>query len=237
MPTRIAVLASGRGSNLRALVDYFRTYGESGARAAEVVLVASDKPDSGALAYAREAGISSAALDMGAEHVTQLTTLLQQHGAELIVLAGYLRLVPPSVVAAFRGRVVNVHPALLPAFGGKGMYGERVHRAVIASGARVSGATAHFVDEVYDRGAIIAQWPVPVFADDTPDSLAERVLRVEHLVLPRAVEAVATRRVTLGSDGEVRGALRGSFAGAAFTLAARDDAALASDIATALFEQ
>jgi folate-dependent phosphoribosylglycinamide formyltransferase PurN len=130
-----------------------------------------------------------------------------------------------------------VHPALLPAFGGKGMYGQRVHRAVIASGARVSGATAHFVDEVYDRGAIIAQWPVPVFADDTPASLAERVLRVEHLVLPRAVEAVATRRVALGADGAVHGALRGSFAGAAFTLAARDDAALASDIATALFEQ
>jgi phosphoribosylglycinamide formyltransferase 1 len=236
MPTRIAVLASGRGSNLRALADYLGAGPQPTARAAEVVLVASDNPEAGALEYSRERGITNVTLDMGEGHAAQLTALLQEYRVGLIVLAGYLRLVPPSVVAAFRGRIVNVHPALLPAFGGKGMYGERVHRAVIASGAGVSGATVHFVDEVYDRGAIIAQWPVPVFADDTPSTLGERVLHVEHLLLPRAVEAVATRRVTLGVDGHVRGALRRAFAEAAFALVAREEEALAGDIATALFE-
>src|SRR6185436_1036035 len=99
----------------------------------------------------------------------------------------------------FTGRIVNVHPALLPAFGGPGMYGQRVHQAVIESGARVSGVTAHFVDEVYDSGPIIAQWPVPVFPSDDATSLAARVLRVEHLVYPRVVDAVAAGRTTLAN--------------------------------------
>jgi folate-dependent phosphoribosylglycinamide formyltransferase PurN len=101
--------------------------------------------------------------------------------------------------------MLNVHPALLPAFGGAGMYGARVHAAVLAAGARVSGPTVHFVDEAYDRGAIAAQWPVPVFAHDTADALAARVLRAEHALLPRAVAAVAAGRIALGDDGRVRG--------------------------------
>jgi folate-dependent phosphoribosylglycinamide formyltransferase PurN len=102
--------------------------------------------------------------------------------------------------------MLNVHPSLLPAFGGPGMYGRRVHAAVLAAGARVSGATVHFVDEAYDRGAIAAQWPVPVFADDTPESLAARVLRVEHALLPPTVAAVGAGRLALGADGRARGA-------------------------------
>jgi folate-dependent phosphoribosylglycinamide formyltransferase PurN len=107
--------------------------------------------------------------------------------------------------------MLNVHPALLPAFGGAGMYGVRVHRAVIEAGVRVSGATVHFVDEVFDRGPIIAQWPVPVAAGDTAESLAARVLCVEHVLYPRIVTAVAAGRVQLDADGRVRGAgsLRG----------------------------
>jgi folate-dependent phosphoribosylglycinamide formyltransferase PurN len=122
---------------------------------------------------------------------------------DLIVLAGYLRLVPRSVVGAYRGRIINVHPALLPAFGGAGMYGQRVHSAVIEEGARVSGATVHFVDEQYDRGPIIAQWPVPVLPDDTAATLGARVLRVEHLLLPRAACAVARGRVHLDENGQI----------------------------------
>jgi folate-dependent phosphoribosylglycinamide formyltransferase PurN len=121
----------------------------------------------------------------------------------MIALAGYLRLVPPDVVAAFGGRMLNVHPALLPAFGGAGMYGARVHQAVLASGARVSGPTVHFVDERYDEGAIIAQWPVPVRTDDTPETLGARVLAVEHRIYPWAVAAVASGAVRLGADGRL----------------------------------
>jgi folate-dependent phosphoribosylglycinamide formyltransferase PurN len=126
-------------------------------------------------------------------------------GIDVLVLAGYLKLVPSVVVNAYHGRLLNVHPSLLPAFGGEGMFGMRVHESVLAHGARISGATVHFVDEYFDRGAIVAQWPVRVLAGDTPETLAARVLRVEHQLLPRAVAAVASGTVHLGSDGRVHG--------------------------------
>jgi folate-dependent phosphoribosylglycinamide formyltransferase PurN len=107
------------------------------------------------------------------------------------VLAGYLKLVPSPVVAEYRDRIINIHPALLPDFGGKGMYGRRVHEAVLASGARESGASVHLVDERYDRGAVLAQARVPVFPNDTADDLAERVLAEEHRLLPAVVLAAA----------------------------------------------
>ena len=110
---------------------------------------------------------------------------------DLVVLAGYVKLVPSDVIARYRGRIINVHPALLPSFGGKGMYGRRVHEAVLASGARESGATVHLVDEVYDRGAILGQARVPVLPGDDPERLAARVLEVEHRLLPAAVLAAA----------------------------------------------
>ena len=149
----------------------------------------------GALERAERAGVDAVALEaraLGPEAFGQaLADALEAHRIDLIVLAGWLQLVPGEVVRRFHGRMINVHPALLPAFGGHGMYGMRVHRAVIESGARVSGATVHFVDEAYDEGAIIAQWPVPVLPGDTPESLAARVLAVEHRILPLAVEALA----------------------------------------------
>jgi formyltetrahydrofolate-dependent phosphoribosylglycinamide formyltransferase len=206
MLKRIGVLASGGGSNLAALYDHLRLRGESGAtRTAvpEIVLVASDQERAGALERARKWDVASAVLaDRGAD-AGHLEALLREHRVELIVLAGYLRLVPRSVVSAYRGRIINIHPALLPAFGGAGMYGQRVHSAVIEQGARVSGATVHFVDEQYDRGPIIAQWPVPVLPGDTPAALAARVLRVEHLLLPRATCAVARGRVRLDAHGRI----------------------------------
>lgn len=203
---RVAVLASGGGSNLQALFDHADTLGAD--RPYDVVLVASDRAGSGALGRAAACGVSTAHVPDPADS-TALLAQLRGDGATLVVLAGYLKLVPPDVTRAFAGRMLNVHPALLPAFGGPGMYGLRVHRAVLESGARVSGATVHFVDEAYDRGTIAAQWPVPVCAGDTPERLAARVLAAEHVLLPRTVAAVAAGRVVLGADGRVRHAVAG----------------------------
>ncbi|HET9453502.1 MAG TPA: phosphoribosylglycinamide formyltransferase [Gemmatimonadaceae bacterium] len=192
-PARIAVFASGGGSNLQAIVDYLKERGAE--RAGDVVLVASDKPGAGALERARKAGIPSVVLrtTRNPDGVDAMHAL-RQHRVDFIALAGYLRLLPKELVAEFPSRIVNVHPALLPAFGGAGMYGDRVHRAVLHAGARVTGATVHYVDEEYDRGAILAQWPVPVLADDSVQTLAARVLKVEHVLYPRVVDAVASRR-------------------------------------------
>jgi phosphoribosylglycinamide formyltransferase-1 len=109
---------------------------------------------------------------------------LLESKVDVIFLAGYLRLVPAPVVQRFQGRILNIHPALLPSFGGKGMWGRHVHQAVLDAGSRVTGPTVHVVDEVYDRGLILAQWPVPVRNDDTPETLAARVLAVEHRLYP-----------------------------------------------------
>ena len=204
MRTRIGVLASGGGSNLQAILDHLATLGES--RHGDVVLVASNRPDAGALARARRAGVAHAVLrSPHAPEGDELAPVLEAHGVELVALAGYMRLVPPDVTAAYRGRMINVHPALLPDFGGPGMYGDRVHRAVVQAGATQSGPTVHFVDEVYDHGAVIAQWPVPVLPGDDDRALADRVLRAEHLLYPRVVNAVAGGDVCLGDDGRVRG--------------------------------
>ncbi len=186
---RVAVLASGHGSNLQALLDACATPGS----AARVVLVISNREGAGALERAVECGVPTATIAPDGQDADRLLALLAEHRVELVVLAGYLKRVPQRVVAAYRGRMLNIHPALLPAFGGQGMYGRRVHEAVLASGARVTGATVHLVDEQYDHGAIVAQWPVPVRPDDTPDVLAARVLAVEHRLLPSVVMAFAAR--------------------------------------------
>jgi formyltetrahydrofolate-dependent phosphoribosylglycinamide formyltransferase len=196
MRSRIAVLASGGGSNLQAILEHFDRLGAH--RGGDVVLVASDRADAGALERARRRDIADVVLRTKQQpDGPPLEQLLDEHAVDLIVLAGYLRLVPSTIVAKYEGRIINIHPALLPAFGGPGMYGSRVHRAVLDAGVRVTGVTAHFVDDVYDRGRIIAQWPVPVFAADDAGTLAARVLRVEHLVYPRVADAVAAGRLTL----------------------------------------
>lgn len=193
MTSRIAVFASGGGSNLQALVDYLAAAGES--RAADVALVASDRPEAGALERARSSGIPAVVLRSARQpDGCEALAALRQHQVDFIALAGYLRLLPPEILAEYPSRVVNVHPALLPAFGGPGMYGDHVHRAVLLAGARVSGPTVHYVDEEYDRGAILAQWPVPVLADDSVQTLAARVLKVEHVLYPRVIRAVASGR-------------------------------------------
>ena len=202
MTVRVAVLASGGGTNLQAILDYFDAQGD--ARATTVALVASDRASAAALDRARRGCVEAIALDE-AQRGDGLARLLELHAIDYIALAGYLRFVPTTVTRQWRGRIVNVHPSLLPSFGGTGMYGIRVHQAAIEAGVRVTGVTVHFVDEEYDRGPIIAQWPVPVLPGDTANVLAERVLTVEHALYPVALDAVARGRVTLGADGRVAG--------------------------------
>jgi phosphoribosylglycinamide formyltransferase-1 len=185
---RIAVFASGAGSNLAAILSYLSGLGEH--RSADVALVVSDRASTGALQHGTGLGIRTAVLRDAADD-REILQLLAEERVDLVALAGYLRLLPASVVADYRNRVLNVHPAPLPRFGGAGMYGRRVHEAVLAAGVSESGVTVHFVDEEYDRGAVIAHWPVPVLPEDTPESLADRVLAAEHVVYPRILEMVA----------------------------------------------
>jgi len=192
MTARIAVLASGGGSNLQAILDHFAALGPT--RAGVVVLVASNKPDALALHRAKRAGIPTHHID--ANDGEGILALFRHHGIDLVVLAGYLKLVPHEVTERYRGRVINVHPGPLPQFGGPGMYGTKVHAAVLAAGVPTTGVTVHFVDERYDQGSIIAHWPVPVHPDDSAESLAARVLRVEHIVYPRVVDMLAATFAT-----------------------------------------
>jgi formyltetrahydrofolate-dependent phosphoribosylglycinamide formyltransferase len=185
MAYRVAVCASGGGSNLQALLDRLDRKAP-----AAVVLVLSDRQTARALERARAAGVVAEVLS-DPNDPTEWIRRLEQHRVDLVVLAGYLKLVPAAVVTAYAGRMINIHPALLPDFGGPGMYGRRVHEAVLARGVTESGATVHLVDEEYDHGAVLAQVRVAVEPGDTPETLAARVLQQEHLLLPHVVLAAA----------------------------------------------
>ncbi len=210
MTFRVAVLASGRGSNFEVLADRIRKTRDPAARPREgsspiweVALLLTDREGIPVLERAQERGIPGQVIPPDADRPEtvpeRMLESLSEAQVDLVVLAGYLRLVPAPVVSRFRGRMLNIHPALLPSFGGQGMYGRRVHEAVIASGARVSGVTVHLVDEEYDRGRILAQWPVPVLPSDDPDSLAERIHQIEHWIYPTAVDELA-RAVSEGRE-------------------------------------
>ncbi len=198
-PARLAILASGSGTNLQAIFDYFDTLDEP--RPAEVVLVASNRRDAYALERSRSRGVATAVIERPGDGEA-LSAMLDRHGATLVALAGYLKLVPREVTRRWRGAIVNVHPALLPKFGGPGMFGHHVHEAVLAAGDSESGPTVHFVDDEYDGGGAIARLRVPVEPADTAGSLAARVLAAEHLLYPRALHALSAGLVTLGPDGK-----------------------------------
>lgn len=185
MAFRVAVLASGRGSNLEALL---RSLGDGSS--ARVVLVVTNRAAAGALDIARRHGIP-VHLFRDSTDPEEWRRVLADSKADFVVLAGYLKRVPAPVTREWGGRMINIHPALLPRHGGSGMYGHHVHEAVLAAGDRVSGATVHLVGEEYDRGGILGQAEVPVLPGDTPASLAARVLDVEHRLLPAAVLAAA----------------------------------------------
>ncbi len=195
---RIAVFASGSGSNFAAISEASR----SGMLDADVVLCVSNRREAGVLARAHEHGIPTLVLrpedfTSETEYGQKLISELDAYEVQLVALAGYLKKIPSEVVGRFHHRIVNIHPALLPSFGGKGMYGRRVHEAVLQHGVRWTGVTVHLVDEEYDTGPIVLQEPVPVLAGDTADTLAARVLEVEHKLYPQALQLFATGSVSV----------------------------------------
>lgn len=192
---RLAVMASGSGTNFQAIIDAV----EAGRLEATLALCLSNNARAGALERAARHGIPTAVLDPSATapeaYVGELLRLLNAHRVNFIALAGYMRKIPSAVVQRFRGRMLNIHPALLPAFGGKGMYGQRIHEAVLAYGVRWTGVTVHLVDEDYDTGPIVLQEPVPVHPDDDAQTLAARVLKMEHRLYPEALQLFAEQRI------------------------------------------
>lgn len=199
MSIRIAVLVSGhgRGSNMAAIIDAC----QRGEIDGQVVLVIGTRSEAPALQRAAEKGVPTRVVSprnlSEEEYAQRLLHALNEAQVDLVCLAGYMRLLPLPVVQAYAGRVMNIHPALLPLFGGKGMYGEHVHRAVLESGMKVSGCTVHFVDEHYDTGPIIVQRCVPVEEDDTWETLAARVLVQEHQAYVQAVKLFAEGRLRI----------------------------------------
>lgn len=184
---RIVILASGSGSNAERIMAYF-----AGSEVARVVAVVSDRRGAGVFARAAGFGVEGVWLSPKLREAPGgLLGVLRERSADLVVLAGYLRLVPEDVVAGFPGRVINIHPALLPHYGGPGMYGRHVHEAVVAAGERVSGITIHLADEVYDRGRVLFQATTPVPAGADAEALAKAVLLLEHRHFPHVLAAYA----------------------------------------------
>ncbi|MDR0720279.1 MAG: phosphoribosylglycinamide formyltransferase [Treponema sp.] len=196
---RTLVLVSGNGTNLQALIDAEKAGGLGPAR---IIGVISDRPGAFALERARRAGITGyteAPLgglpkpERAGELSGRILRIAREERADLIVLAGFLSILAGDILDAYRGRIVNLHPSLLPRFGGPGMYGERVHRAVLDAGAPESGCTVHLVDRGVDTGPVLLQRRVPVLAGDDPASLAERIHREEHIALVEAVAMLAEK--------------------------------------------
>lgn len=197
---QVAVMVGthGRGSNMQALIDASK----SGTITADIRLVVGTRFDAPAMLRAREAGVETLEVrrpvsEADASYSELLISTFKSAGIGLICLAGYMQLLPPDLVALYRGRIMNVHPGLLPLFGGKGMYGERVHQAALDAGVKVSGCTVHFVDEEYDSGPIILQRTVPVLEGDTAATLAARVLPEEHRAYAEAVGLFADGRIQI----------------------------------------
>ncbi|HVN96914.1 MAG TPA: phosphoribosylglycinamide formyltransferase [Syntrophorhabdaceae bacterium] len=195
---KIGFLASHGGSNMQAIIDACK----SGKLEAIPAVVVSNNSDSGAIARARTEGVPHYYLS-GKTHPDPveldqaILDALLRHGVDIVILAGYMKKLGPKTLAHFRGRILNVHPALLPKFGGAGMYGIHVHEAVIAAGEKESGVTIHLVDEQYDTGPILAQRRVPVMPDDTPETLAARVLTEEHILYSETLQRIATGELSL----------------------------------------
>lgn len=191
-PARLAVFISGRGTGLQSIIDAAK----AGELTAEIVLVVSSNPDASGLERARMQGIDTfiycPRAGERAEAIRRLLTELEDRNTEWIALAGFIKLIPTALLAAYPGHVVNIHPALLPKYGGKGMYGANVHRAVLEAGDTESGATVHLVDEIYDHGKVLEQAQVPVKPGDTIESLAARVLEQEHRLYPKVLQKLIT---------------------------------------------
>ena len=197
-PLRVAVLTSGTGTNLASIL----AAAQNGSLSAKVVLVISNKADAGALAIARKSGVPASYLCLeqfeSQEDLDQaFLSAFKEYRVELIALAGYLKKISSTIIREYKHRMLNIHPALLPSFGGKGIYGIKVHQAVLDYGCKVSGVTVHLVDEDYDSGVPILQRCVPVENDDTPETLAARVLEQEHKIYVEALQLFAENRIEI----------------------------------------
>ncbi len=194
----LVALASGGGTNLQAIIDNI----EAGKLNAQIKAVISNNSKSGALERARNHNIPAIHLShkqfaTPEEFDQKLLSVLSENETDLVILAGYMKMLSPVVVRAYKHKILNIHPALLPSFGGKGMYGIHVHEGVIASGVKATGVTVHLVDEIYDHGPIIVQKCVPVLSDDTPETLQQRVLPHEHELYSEAIQLFAEGRVEI----------------------------------------
>lgn len=197
----LAVLCSGGGTNLQALIDAI----ERGELLAEIKIVISNNSKAFALERAKNHNIpplhlSHKQFTTPEEFDQRLLEVLIENQIDMVILAGYMKILSPVIIRAYKNRILNIHPALLPHFGGPGMYGIHVHEAVIKSGVKITGVTVHIVDEVYDHGAIVIQKPVEVKDGDTPETLAERVLKVEHQTYKEAIQLFAEGRVEVKNN-------------------------------------
>ena len=189
---KLAVLVSGGGSNLQSIIN--ETKNGILKDIAEVVIVISNNPDAYGLTRAKNENIKAVALDYKnmdkQDYDNQMYNLIKESGADIICLAGYLKKVSDKIVKEYKSRILNIHPALLPKFGGKGMYGHFVHEAVVKAKEKKSGPTVHYVDENYDTGSIILQKEVPVYETDSAEDVAKKVLVQEHIIYPQAIKKV-----------------------------------------------
>lgn len=194
---KLAVFVSGRGSNLKSIQNEI----ETNRLDSQILAVVSNKFDCPALDYSKQKFIAtfvvSSKPDDESLDYDQLKKKFDELGIDLIVLAGFLKKIPDDFVDAYENKIINIHPALLPSFGGKGMYGMNVHKAVYESSAKVSGATVHFVNKIYDEGLIIAQDTVDISDVKSPEEIAERVLKVEHTLLPRVIKLFAENEIKI----------------------------------------
>ncbi len=196
---KIAVLASGEGSNFEAIVQATR----SGILAAQVVGLVVNRPSAGALKRAERLHVPSMVINprefsSPKDWDMKMAETLKKWQVDWVVLAGFLALIGPEVLKSYPNRIVNIHPALLPSFGGKGMYGQRVHEAVLAAGEKQSGITIHLVNEEYDRGPIVAQFKTPLGPDETVETLTARIHALEHEHYPRVLNDLITGRIKIG---------------------------------------
>jgi phosphoribosylglycinamide formyltransferase-1 len=182
---KIAIFASGEGTNAQRVVDYFR------GSEVKITLIICNNPSANVLKRAEKNNIPSLLIDRETfNNSDSVLKKLQDSNIDLIVCAGFLWKIPDTILHAFPNKVINIHPALLPKFGGKGMYGMNVHKAVVAAGEKESGITIHYLNEHYDAGKIILQKKCDVWKDDTPETLAQKVLHLEHEWYPKAIELI-----------------------------------------------
>lgn len=195
---RLAVFVSGRGSNLLSIASQIK----QGILKAEISAVVSNNQDCKAIEYAKAEHIPNYIVAQKNEssasiNYAELIRILHESKIDLIVLAGFLKKIPDNLIQEYKNRIINIHPALLPSFGGKGMYGMNVHRAVFNSSAKVSGPTVHFVNEIYDEGKIIAQQSVDISDVNSPEEIAERVLKAEHELLPSVIKKFIDNKIRI----------------------------------------